>query len=30
MAADKFKEVKGTILDLYLKGYTKAKIAEAL
>ena len=30
MAADKFKEVKGTILDLYLQGYTKAKIAVAL
>jgi DNA-binding transcriptional regulator LsrR (DeoR family) len=30
MAADKFKEVKGTILDLYLQGYTKAKISEAL
>lgn len=30
MATDKFKEVKGTILDLYLNGYTKAKVAEAL
>lgn len=30
MAADKFKAVKGTVLDLYLNGYTKAKIAEAI
>lgn len=30
MAADKFQEIKGTVLDLYLKGYTRIKIAEAL
>lgn len=30
MAADKFQAVKDTIFDLYLKGYTKAKVAEAL
>jgi hypothetical protein len=30
MATDKYEAVKNTILDLYLKGYTKAKVAEAL
>lgn len=30
MAAKKFQAVKNTILNLYLKGYTKLKLAEAL
>lgn len=30
MAIDKFEAVKETVLDLYLNGYTKAKVAEAM
>jgi len=30
MAIDKFKEVKNTVLEMYLNGYTKAKVAEAM
>ena len=30
MAIDKFEAVKKTVLDLYLNGYTKAKVAEAM
>jgi len=30
MAAAKFQEIKGTVLDLYLKGYTRVQISEAL
>ena len=30
MAAAKFQEVKGTVLEMYLNGYTKAKVAEAI
>lgn len=30
MENHKYEAVKNTILDLYLKGYTKAKVAEAL
>lgn len=30
MAAAKFEEIKETVLDLYLKGYTRIKIAESL
>lgn len=30
MATDKFEAVKGTVLEMYLNGYTKVKMAEAL
>lgn len=30
MATAKLQEVKDVVFDLYLKGYTKAKVAEAL
>ena len=30
MAINKFEAVKKTVLDLYLNGYTKAKVAEAM
>ena len=30
MAIDKFEAVKKTVLDLYLNGYTKSKVAEAM
>ena len=30
MAIDKFEAVKKTVLEMYLNGYTKAKVAEAL
>lgn len=30
MAAAKFEKVKGTVLELYLNGYTKVKIADAI
>jgi hypothetical protein len=30
MAAEKYKAVKNIILEMYLNGYTKAKVAEAI